>query len=186
MKKILMTGAASALLFSAMLGNATAAPPKDDRLALTITATIKEQVGPQTRCPSNFGGTITGQGYSELLGPVVLIGTDCITPSGSSFNFTQGKMVIMNADGDQIFADYSGQFVPTGEGARFVFSNASFQIIGGNGDFKKITGGGSLTGGEDMATGNGDLVVSGTVRYPKKVKTLLSEINRILNFGLGN
>ena len=130
---------------------------------LTVSAVIQERVGPAARCPSNFGGTITGHADSALLGRAVVIGTDCITPSGPLFNFSNGKMIIINTSGDQIYANYSGQFVPTGEGAKFVFSGATFQITGGTGRYFRATGGGTLNGAEDMITGAGTAELSGTI-----------------------
>ena len=62
-----------------------------------------------------------------------------------------------------VFASYSGQFVPTGEGTNFVFSNASFKITGGTGRYFKASGGGAITGGEDMTTGKGTIKLSGKI-----------------------
>jgi len=132
---------------------------------LTVLAVIQERVGPMARCPSQFGGVITGHADSAVLGRSVVVGTDCITPSGPTFNFNQGKMVIITMTGEQIYADYSGQFVPTGDGAKFVFSNATFQITGGSGRYWRASGGGTLVGGEDMVTGAGTAQLSGTITY---------------------
>jgi len=74
-------------------------------------------------------------------------------------------MTIVTTDSDQIFLNYSGQFVPTGEGAKFVFSNATFQITGGTGRYKKAAGGGNFTGAEDMATGAGTIKVNGQITF---------------------
>jgi hypothetical protein len=46
-----------------------------------------------------------------------------------------------------------------------VFSGATFQITGGNGRFHKATGGGTLSGGSDMATGQGTLQLNGNITY---------------------
>ena len=132
---------------------------------LLVSAVIQERPGPMPRCPSQFGGTITGAADSALLGRSVVISTDCITPAGPLFNFSQGKMVIMTVTGEQIFANYSGQFVPTGEGAKFVFSGATFQITGGTGRYWRASGGGNLNGGEDMVTGLGTAELSGKITY---------------------
>jgi hypothetical protein len=135
---------------------------------IEISGVLVEATGPASRCPSNFGGTIRGYGESALMGgKVVYIATDCITPDGPLFNFSGGKFVVMTTSGDQIFANYSGQFVPTGEGARYVFSGASFQVTGGTGKFARVTGGGTLSGGEDMITGAGDIKLAGKVLYFK-------------------
>ncbi len=132
---------------------------------LAVSAVIQEIVGPSPRCPSNFGGTITGHANSALLGRSVIISSDCITPSGPLFNFSQGKMIIVTLTGEQIYADYSGQFVPTGDGAKYVFSNATFQVTGGSGRYWRATGGGTLTGGEDLVSGAGTAELSGNITY---------------------
>ncbi len=135
---------------------------------LEIEGVLVEAVGPANRCLSKFGGTISGHGESALMGKVVFIATDCITPVGPLFNFSNGKFIVMTTSGDQIFANYSGQFVPTGEGSKYVFSGASFQVTGGTGKYARITGGGTLSGGEDMATGAGNIKLSGRVLYLQK------------------
>ncbi|HBZ08227.1 MULTISPECIES: hypothetical protein [Massilia] len=135
---------------------------------LEIEGVLVEAVGPANRCLSKFGGTISGHGESALMGKVVFIATDCITPIGPLFNFSNGKFIVMTTSGDQIFANYSGQFVPTGEGTNYVFSGATFQVTGGTGKYAKITGGGVLSGGEDMATGAGNIKLSGRVLYLQK------------------
>ncbi len=132
---------------------------------LAVSAVIQEIVGPSARCPSQFGGTITGHANSALLGRSVIISSDCITPSGPLFNFSQGKMIIVTLTGEQIYANYSGQFVPSGDGAKYVFSNATFQITGGSGRYWRASGGGALTGGEDMLTGAGTAELNGKITY---------------------
>jgi hypothetical protein len=133
---------------------------------IEIEGVLVEATGPADRCLSKFGGTISGHGESKLMGgKVVFIATDCITPVGPLFNFSNGKFVVMTTSGDQIFANYSGQFVPTGEGARYVFSGATFQVTGGTGKYARATGGGTLSGGEDMVTGAGDIKLSGNLLH---------------------
>ncbi|MEJ7807648.1 MAG: hypothetical protein WKG03_17205 [Telluria sp.] len=140
---------------------AIAAPMKAQ--ALSITASIQEFVGPSPRCASNFGSTLTGQGISPLLGRVVLIGTDCITPSGPLLNFSDGKIVIVTTSGEQIYANYTGQAVPTGEGTKYLFNGATFHITGGTGSNFRATGGGTITGGGDLATGAGAIEIAGQI-----------------------
>lgn len=135
---------------------------------LEIEGELVEEVGPASRCLSKFGGTISGHGNSVLMGKVVFIGTDCITPIGPLFNFSGGKFIVMTTSGDQIYANYSGQFVPTGQGTQYVFSGATFQVTGGTGKYAKITGGGVLSGGEDMATGKGTIKLVGRVLVKDK------------------
>ena len=140
---------------------AVAAPMKTQ--SLSVSAAIQEFVGPSLRCASNFGSTLTGQGISPTLGRVVLIGTDCITPTGPLLNFSEGRIIIITTDGDQLYANYTGQAVPTGEGTKYVFNGATFQITGGTGRNFKATGGGTITGGGDLATGAGAIEIAGQI-----------------------
>jgi len=101
---------------------------------------------------------------------VVFIATDCITPQGPLFNFSDGKFIVMDTKGDQLFANYSGQFVPTGDGTKYVFSGGTFQVTGGTGRYRNARGGGTLSGGEDMATGSGTIKLSGDVLFIPSAK----------------
>lgn len=165
MVKLVTLGAAGAAM---LLGSAGVCAQPPSVHALEVSAVIHEQVGPAPRCATNFGGTIMGYGSSALLGHVAIISTDCITPVGPLFNFSDGKLILMTTSGDQIYANYSGQFVPTGEGAKYVLSGATFQITGGNGNFARASGGGSLSGGEDMATTLGTMSMSGSIRFKER------------------
>lgn len=133
-----------------------------------LKGVLHEQPGPSARCPSQFGGTIVGSGDSALMGRTVFIATDCITPMGPLYNFSDGRFIITTTSGDQVFATYSGQFVPTGEGTKYVFNNATFQVTGGTGQYAKASGGGSLTGDEDIVTGQGTVQLSGQILYKDK------------------
>lgn len=168
-KTILRAVARPAAVTLLLAASATASAGQWVVEPLDVEGTLVEAVGPAERCLSKFGGTISGHGKSAMMGGnVVFIATDCITPVGPLFNFSGGKFIVMTTSGDQIFANYSGQFVPTGEGAKYVFSGATFQVTGGTGKFKLVTGGGTLTGGEDMITGHGNIKLSGNVQYFKK------------------
>lgn len=164
-KTILRAVARPAAVTLLLAASATASAGEWVVKPIEIAGVLQEAVGPADRCLSKFGGTISGRGDSALLGKVVFIGTDCITPVGPLFNFSGGKFIVMTTSGDQIFANYSGQFVPTGEGARYVFSGATFQITGGTGQYAKATGGGTLSGGEDMVSGAGDIKLAGKITY---------------------
>jgi hypothetical protein len=153
--------ATSLLLLSASIG-ASAGPATTK--PLEITGVFQERTGPKPSCPSQFGGTLAGIGESPQLGRVVFMGSDCITPAPPLYNFN-GRFIVTNLAGEQIYANYSGQFVPTGEGTKHAFSGATFQITGGTGKYAKATGGGTLTGAEDIVTGNGNLKLSGQVHH---------------------
>jgi len=160
MLKTVLRIATVSILMSAAL---TATAGKKASQDLELNGTLQEIPGPSARCPSNFGGTILGYGDSNALGKVAFLSTDCITPSGTSYTFSDGRFLITTLTGEMLFASYSGQFVPTGEGTNFVFSNASFQITGGTGRYDKASGGGTLQGTEDMATGKGTIQLKGQI-----------------------
>jgi hypothetical protein len=164
LKTTLRIATSSILLLASVSASANPATTKP----LAIAGVFQEIAGPSLRCPSKFGGTIVGHGDSALLGRVAFIASDCITPSGPLFNFSDGRFVIVTVSGDQIFASYSGQFVPTGVGANYVFSGATFQVTGGNGRYAKANGGGTLSGGSDMVTGQGQLQLSGQITFGDK------------------
>jgi len=152
--------ATASILMSAAL---TATAAKSTYQDLELSGTLQEIPGPSLRCASKFGGTILGYGESNVLGKVGFLSSDCITPNGTSYTFSDGRFMITTLTGELVFASYSGQFVPTGEGTNYVFSSASFQITGGTGKYAKASGGGAITGGEDMATGKGTIKLSGKI-----------------------
>lgn len=135
--------------------------------ALTISAITHEQVGYRSGCSSQFGGTTTGTGISSLLGAVSIEGNDCITPIENYLSF-EGKMVFTVSNGDELFADYSGLFVPTIYPLIFSLTNSIFNITGGTGSFSKATGGGILQGGQNISTGTGLMQAKGTIFDFKK------------------
>ena len=162
MFKSILRFAATALLMSAAVG---ASADQSSYKDFELSGVIQEIPGPSARCASQFGGTIMGFGTSAPLGKVSFLASDCITPSGSSFTFSDGRFMITTMTGELLFASYNGQFVPTGDGTKYVFSNASFSITGGTGRYTKATGSGTLGGGEDMATGQGTIQLTGRIQY---------------------
>jgi hypothetical protein len=159
-KSVLRFATGTVLMSAAICASADPATYKDFK----VSGVLQEIPGPSARCASKFGGTILGFGTSSVAGnKVTFLASDCITPNGTSFTFSDGKLLITTMTGELIYANYSGQFVPTGEGTKFVFSNATFQITGGTGRYAKATGGGDLTGGEDMATGQGTMQLTGRI-----------------------
>lgn len=150
-------------LGAALLMGATVASAASVTAPMTVSATIQEFPGPSLRCASKFGATLTGAGTSPTLGRVVMIGSDCITPDGPVLNFNQGRIIIVTANGDQLYGEYMGQVIPTGEGTKYVFNGATYRITGGTGRNFRATGGGTLTGGGDLLTGAGKLEISGSL-----------------------
>jgi hypothetical protein len=160
-KSVLRLATAAVLMTAAVGASAAPASYKD----FELSGVLQEVPGPSARCPSNFGGTIMGFGSSTLLGKLTFLASDCITPNGTSYTFSDGKFMITTMSGELLFASYNGQFVPTGEGTRYVFSNASFTITGGTGRYFRASGSGTLSGGEDMANGQGNIQLKGRILY---------------------
>jgi hypothetical protein len=159
-KSVLRFATGAVLMSAALCASADSATYKDFK----VSGVLQEIPGPSARCPSGFGGTILGFGTANVVGgKVTFLASDCITPNGTSYTFSDGKFLITTLTGELIYANYSGQFVPTGEGTKFVFSNATFQITGGTGRYAKASGGGDLAGTEDMATGQGTIQLSGRI-----------------------
>jgi hypothetical protein len=139
--------------------------------ALSVTSIIHETIAsPDFSCGSFVGGTITGTGISSLLGQVSISAKDCITPFPDGHFSFAGKMTFGTASGS-IFADYEGLFIPTNFPSIFAFADSSFTITGGTGSFKKAKGNGTFIGGENIDTGNGLLLVTGTISNYTKIKS---------------
>lgn len=136
--------------------------------ALEIKGVFNEKVGPAPQCKSKLGGKLAGHGETVEGTPVAFVGGDCFTQSGTTFTFSNGKFILLYPNGDQIFADYSGQFLPTGAGTAYVMNGGTFTITGGSGTYARAIGGGYLSGTEDLSTGAGTIGLSGHVYYKQK------------------
>ncbi len=131
---------------------------------LVIAGAFHEVLGPSLRCTSKLGGTLVGHGNDPVLGPVAFMGKDCVTPNGPLLTFSGGRITLLTQSGEVIYANYSGQAVPTGDG-KVVFSNATFQITGGSGRYRQASGGGDFTGSQELLTGAGNIKLSGKITY---------------------
>lgn len=131
---------------------------------LVITGVIHEVLGPSLRCTSKLGGTLVGHGNDPALGPVAFMGKDCVTPNGPLLTFSDGRITLLTKSGEVIYANYSGQAVPSDPG-KVVFSNATFQITGGTGRYHRASGGGDFTGSQELLTGAGTIKLSGKITY---------------------
>lgn len=134
---------------------------------LVIEGAIQEVLGPALRCPSKLGGTLVGHGNDPALGPVAFLGKDCVTPNGPLLTFSDGRITLLTGSGELIYANYSGQAVPTGEGNKVIYSNASFQITGGTGRYYRASGGGDINGTQDLVTGGGTIKLNGKITHRK-------------------
>jgi hypothetical protein len=163
-KSVLRIATASMLMSTALYASAGETAYQD----IEVTGVMQEVVSPSLRCPSKLGGTIAGYGDSALLGGrVVFLSSDCFSQTGTSFTFTDGRFMITTMTGELLFASYSGQAIPTGEGTLAVFNGATFTITGGTGKYDKATGGGDLNGTEDLLTARGTLKLTGRILLKK-------------------
>ena len=103
----------SSLVLVAASFSASAAPTVGK--ALEVKGVFNEKVGPAPQCASTLGGKLAGHGETADGTPVAFVGGDCFAQSGTTFTFSNGKFVLLYPNGDQIFANYSGQFLPTGQ-----------------------------------------------------------------------
>lgn len=118
-------------------------------------------------CPTfpYLAGTTTGVGKATHLGAATGMGSDCVTPtSPTTFQFGNGQLTIVAANGDELRATYHGTLVPSPL-PPFSTINGSYTITGGTGRFSGATGGGTLGGTENLLTGQGRLTLSGTLSY---------------------
>ena len=136
--------------------------------ALEVKGVFNEKIGPAPQCASTLGGKLAGHGETAEGTPVAFVGGDCFAQSGTTFTFSDGKFILLYPNGDQIFANYSGQFVPTGAGTAYVMNGGTFTITGGSGIYSGALGGGTLSGTEDLSNGAGTIGLSGRVYYKQK------------------
>jgi hypothetical protein len=145
-----------ALLFASGTAHARPAVP------FTATIAITESILPPGASPCTAIGSISGTGQATHLGKVTVISQDCITLIPPSFSFASDQLLLTAANGDQVFAAYSGFL--TSEGTVGVITGG-YQIVGGTGRFSQATGAGSVHGVEDLITGKGQVQLNGTISY---------------------
>ena len=166
-----------AVILAAFLTSAAVASPQsnafDAQLALTETIAF-------TGAPPCFGiGTVQAAGKASFLGKVTATSSDCINPQGTfdpgstanSFSFSStgsgpAGLVFTATSGELLFATYSGTLTPQPSGPHRI--DGQFTITGGTGRYLGATGGGTLSGYEDISqvvSGRGVVQMVGTIVY---------------------
>jgi hypothetical protein len=166
----LLCGIAATVLFAS---TATAAKPSVPFQAIIA---ITEQVGPDPTgtCPISpalgyaLAGDIRGTGNASQLGKVELRSFDCIQVAGPGvFFFFSTNLVLTAANGDQVFARYYGTLDARNPASAAL--TGRFEIVGGSGRFANATGGGTLSGVENInpqtLAGEGQVELTGTISY---------------------
>ncbi|MDB5758061.1 MAG: hypothetical protein JWM30_1350 [Burkholderia sp.] len=154
----------SSLAFSASAAHAQTAVPFNGTFNIDESLALSPDAG----CPI-LTGIISGQGTATHLGRTAISGTNCVTPPAEGappvYNFANGKIILMAANGDTLNGTFSGSFVPTGKGTVFTVVDGTYSFSRGTGRFAAATGTGKLTGTQDIATGKGKLQATGTISY---------------------
>lgn len=118
-----------------------------------------------TTCPFQFGGKTTGTGTASHLGAITFMASDCITPGQGSLNFTQGVLTIYAANGDTLTGTYDGTLTVNPQPNTLSGLAGRFSVTGGTGRFAGASGSGYLQGSENLATGQGQFDLTGTLSY---------------------
>jgi hypothetical protein len=152
-----------ATLFASGVAEAQSAVPFNATIAITESI---ELIGAP---PCILVGNISGTGLATQLGKVTLVSSDCINPTDqtltafSFFSLPENDVVLtVVANGDQIFATYSGTL--TFEGTVGVISGV-YNIYGGSGRYLHAFGAGLVQGVEDRSTGQGNIQLTGTISF---------------------
>lgn len=152
------------LLFAAIISPLSALAGTNEKQAtIEFALGTYEVTGPKAECaPSYFGGNITGigtgsitaNGKSEILGVLTLTADDCITPVDAISFRAEGNLTLIAGNGNNIMAHYSVSFVPDNPPI-YRYENFTYQITGGTGRFKGVSGSGSADGTSNINTGLG-------------------------------
>jgi hypothetical protein len=152
-----------ALVVATSLASGVAEARSPGSVPLKATIAITESIQTIGTPPCILIGDISGTGTATHLGKVTLVSSDCINPiSETAFSFSSKQLVVTAANGDQVFAMYSG--ILAIEGTVGVITGA-YQIVGGTGKFSQATGAGTVHGVEDISTGEGQIQLTGTISY---------------------
>ena len=96
---------------------------------------------------------------------------NCVTMQVSAgypvFTFTDGKIILMAANGDLLYGTVNGSFIPAGGSNRNLFKvvDGSYSFTHGTGRFAAAKGRGTLSGTQDILTTKGQLQATGTLSY---------------------
>ena len=127
---------------------------------VTFNATSTAADVPEDRCPV-LTVEVHGTGHATHLGRLTGDQSNCAAPLGTTFAITDGEFTLTAANGDQIVGTYFGELVPL---APPLFSiDGPFTITGGTGRFTGATGGGDVSGVQNLATGDATISFVGTV-----------------------
>ena len=163
-------------VFAALLASGAVAQPEARafKAKLVLTESVRFLGAP----PCFAIGSVQATGSATHLGTVTAASSDCINPQGvfnpsgpTSFSFASNGtgttgLVFTASNGDLLFATYSGALAAQPSGPHRI--SGQFVITGGTGRFLGATGGGTLSGYEDISqvvSGHGEIEAIGTIAY---------------------
>ena len=112
-----------------------------------------------------LAGRTTGTGQASHLGAVTGTGSDCVNPTTTGqFIFSNGRLTIVSASGDELHAEYTGTLSPTATVPVYAITG-TYRITGGTGRFSTASGSGTLSGVENLTTLQGQLEFAGVISY---------------------
>ena len=156
-----------------LLGSAATAGPSLRLFSAKLT--LNESVGFTFAPPCIAIGSVQATGVALNLGKFTATTQDCINPLGAfvpggSFSFSStaspAGLVLLFDSGEQLFMTYSGTLTPRLSAPHRLAGQ--FVITGGTGRFFGATGGGVLSGQEDISQvvfGSGTADATGTILY---------------------
>jgi hypothetical protein len=140
---------------------ATAATPVPFRAELMLDGSFVP-----TADPGVCASTGLGTGRATHLGKVTASTAELVkfTASSGSVTIRGGEMVMVAANGDELYWHYSGAG-PLPDANGVVSFEGTFTITGGTGRYLDATGGGTFQGQGSAATGDATVHDRGTVTY---------------------
>ena len=167
----------AAIVFGALVSTASATHPTCEPQEFHLRLRFEETIVFTGVSPCFAAATLTGRGSATHLGVVSASSQDCINPNGAfdpgapasnSFAFVSqpAPMRIIASNGDQLFMTYSGQLTARVDRPHRI--RGHFVITGGTGRYAQATGGGILTGRQDISqvvSGRGEVVAEGAISY---------------------
>lgn len=152
MLRALLPIAAAALAAALLAVPATGATPSKP-----FRGTVKEastfSIDPA--CGGGFRTTWSGSGHMLHMGRVTATGSDCVSFDSSGVaHVTDGRMVMIAANGDTVEVSYAVAGPPSPDGVYHL--DGTFTVTGGTGRFEGASGGGA---GHSEASPTGDTLI---------------------------
>jgi hypothetical protein len=112
-------------------------------------------------------GTTTGKGTASHMGAVKMVATDCPVLTDMPPSFSDGRLTLTAANGDEVHAAYQGVLVPADETGIVFRIVGGYTVNGGTGRFTNATGSGTLGGTITLVPGgaSAEYEVKGTLSY---------------------